>query len=320
MTGHIPFLVRRRQLSRPPANTVHTDDGEPNGRPLRFLDHGDSLHDTLITGLIHHAKKICKVTGGVGRTVMFDERHAVLAVTQGKNLFATVAMIDLAQDLLPNPNLTALELRIELAPTTVQQAALRADVELVREWWRADRRWLRSELPPLLIPTVLHIEGRTCKPLPESVAWSALSPIANVQDSYCARSRGNPVNVSALMIDEARRCAGETFATESNALCSKQVGRLRLAIDERISQVEVELDDLIAVREADVAKRSAEQTSLGEQVRTGRIAAAQRAVAMIEEAGRARLEWLRGIASDGVAPEITVLGEVLFRPVSASAW
>lgn len=320
MTGHIPFLVRRRQLSRPPANTVHTDDGEPNGRPLRFLDHGDSLHDALITGLIHHAKKICKVTGGVGRTVMFDERHAVLADTQGKNLFATVAMIDLAQDLLPNPNLTTLELRIELAPTTVQQAALRADVELVREWWRADRRWLRSELPPLLIPTVLHIEGRTCKPLPKSVAWSVLSPIADLPDSYCARSRGNPVNVSALMIDEARRCAGETFATESNSLCSKQVGRLRPAIDERISQVEVELDDLIAVREADVAKRSAEQTSLGEQVRTGRIAAAQRAVAMVEEAGRARLEWLRGIASDGVAPGITVLGEVLFRPVSASAW
>lgn len=319
MTGHIPYLAKRRHLSRPPANIVHTDDGEPSGRPLRFLDHGDSLHDALIAGFIDHARKACAVTGGTGRTVMFDERHPALPETQGRNLFATVAWVDAAAHLLPPPDLSSLEARAELAPTPAQQASHRADLELAREWWRADLRWLRSELAPLLMPAVFHLDGRSCKLLPDSVAWSVLSPIVEMPDSYCARSRGNPVTVPVLMVNEARRRAAETFALRSSAWCRAEASRLGPAIEERIGQIKVELDDLLAVREADVEKQSAGPAPLGEQARTGRIAAAQRAVRMIEEAGQARVAWLRAIAANPQPSAASILGEVLFRPVSASA-
>ena len=319
MAGHVPYVARRRHLSRPPANTVHTDDGEPGGRPLRFLDHGDSLHDELISGFIDHARKVCTVIGGTGRTVMFDERHPALPQTQGRNLFATVAMVDAAPHLLPLPDLSSLEARAELAPTPAQQASHRADLELVREWWRADLRWLRSELAPLLVPAVFHLDGRSCTLLPDSVAWSILSPIVDLPDSYCARSRGNPVSVPVRMVDEARRRAAETFALRSSAWCRAEAGRLGSAIEERIGQVDVELDDLLAVREADVEKQSAGPAPLGEQARTGRIAAAQRAVRMIEEAGQARVAWLRAIAANPQPSAASILGEVLFRPVSLNS-
>lgn len=272
-----------------------------------------------ISGFIDHARKVCAVNGGTGRTVMFDERHPALPETQGRNLFATVAMVDAAPHLLPLPDLSSLEARAELAPTPAQQASHRADLELAREWWRADLRWLRSELEPLLMPAVFHLDGRSCTLLSDSVAWSILSPIVDMPESYCARSRGNPVSVPFRMVDEARQRAAETFALRSSAWCSAESGRLRPAIEERIGQIEVELDDLLAVREADVEKQSAGPAPLGEQARTGRIAAAQRAVRMIEEAGQARLEWLRAIAANPEPLAASILGEVLFRPVSASA-
>jgi len=80
-------------------------------------------------------------------------------------------------------------------------------------------------------------------------------------------------------------------------------------VEERIGQIEVELDDLLAVREADVEKESTGPAPLGEQVRTARVAAAQRAVRMIEEAGEARVSWLRAIAASVDVPTAAILGE-----------
>lgn len=121
------------------------------------------------------------------------------------------------------------------------------------------------------------------------------------------------------MVEEARRRAAESITLRSGAWCKAEAGRLGSAIKERISQIEVELDDLLAVREADVEKQSTGPAPLGEQVRTGRVAAAQRAVRIIEEAGQARVAWLRAIVGNASAPAAPILGEVLFRPVSANA-
>ena len=56
MTGHVPFIYRRSDISAPPRKGVFTDAGErskddaPSARPLRFLDHGGELHDKLVRG------------------------------------------------------------------------------------------------------------------------------------------------------------------------------------------------------------------------------------------------------------------------------
>jgi ATP-dependent helicase HepA len=320
MSAHQPFIFRRRQIGRPPRNFVHTDEGEPDGRTLRFLDHGDSLHDELVEGFISHAQKVCVVHQNSGRTVLFDPSHPALGALHGKTLLAAAGWIDPAHHGLPAPDLGGLELAVELAPTPAQRAAARADLEMAQDWWRADQRWLRSRVSPALLTSVLQLEGSTWTPVAEELGFSILDPSVEPKDAYCARSRGNPVAVSDQVLASGRRTIADGAAAKVSAICSSGLARIAADLDGRIRQVEVEMDDLVALRTAEAERRKEEPVPAQEQarqLRLGRIAAAERRIEMAIAAKEARLTWLRGIpkALEGAAPGSC--GEILFRPVKA---
>jgi ATP-dependent helicase HepA len=320
MSAHQPYIFKRRYISRPPRNIVHTDEGEPHGRKLRFLDHGEPVHDELVEGFISHAQKVCVIRQSSGRTVLFDQNHPALGPLGGKTLLAAAGWIDPAHHGLPAPDLGELEVAVQLAPTAAQRATARADLEMARDWWRADQRWLRSALPPALLLSVLQLEGSTWSPVAEELGFSIFDPSVEPKDAYCARSRGNPVAVSDHVLTSGRRTIAARAAARVSAICSSGLGRIGADLDGRIGQVQVEMDDLVALRTAEAERRKEEPVPAQEQaqqLRLGRIAAAERRIEMAIAAKEARLAWLRAIpgALEQAAP--SPCGEILFRPVKA---
>ncbi|AWU98122.1 DEAD/DEAH box helicase family protein [Azospirillum ramasamyi] len=315
MSGHVPFLYRRRDLARPPRNTVNTDDSEKGGgRLLRFLDHGDALHDRLVDGFIEFSRNaLGEPAKPQYRVVLFPPGHPILQF-QGELLLVSVGWLDPGTSLLPVFDPRPLEEILGQARSDAQKASLAADISAAQDAWQADQRWLREHLPAALVGCASRLSGDRWVPVDRELAWEALKPFADDENEVCAKSSSAgaqtphaPINKGLL---ENVRRTQEEFA----ALWSAPLAGLEQAVSLRLLQVEAESADRRALRQAEVERRRAEKAGQPERMWEGRVAAAGRRLAMAERLEAVRTGWLRQVLGRAQSPPKPNYMTLLMRP------
>lgn len=131
------YLDSRRSLESPPVPTVFLD--ENSATPLNFLDHGDPVHDTLVSEWAKIGKKVptcLRVKIPDGHTLASEEGRgaylvAVLSWVPGELYFGDLDrshIVQLLQD----------------SRTRQEQKPYWDAIQSMEEELRADRRWLNS--------------------------------------------------------------------------------------------------------------------------------------------------------------------------------
>ncbi|WP_156829273.1 DEAD/DEAH box helicase [Amorphus coralli] len=147
MSGHVPFIYRRADISSPPRKIVVTDDGERSGRPLRFFDHGAELHDGLVAGYTAACFNGFGTAKPVVQTsVRLPEGHPARGI--GPLVIISAAQIDPFPDELLPPLWTPRAKEIlESTPTDAQRRALSADRYALQALIHALQRKIRIAAP-----------------------------------------------------------------------------------------------------------------------------------------------------------------------------
>ncbi len=314
MEGHIPYILSRQHLRQPPLMTVRTDDGEVGGRPLRFLDHGDEVHDSLVAGFISLAGEICKADQPQVAQVAFDPRHPLLETCSGKILALAIAYVDPGELAMPEFDRETLLNLVSDAPTEAQQATLSADVDQAFDWWLADQRWLRTIVCSQSYFSALELDGAKWIPLPHEIARLAFMPVTEDKDSRCARVRANSPRLS---LETAQRGCRSAFASIGTAFRSENPTWLSDAseqFEQRHEVVDCENEDLISARMMMVEKWRAEGSAVQEWAREGQIAAAERRLKMARTIGAMRQKWLDEMLSRLSEMQPRNVGAMIIRP------
>lgn len=276
MSGHQPFIYRRNAINSQPRVTVRTDSGESSGRPIRFLDTGDTLHDGLIEELIAlSARDLGNPRAPQFRTVLFPAGHPILAL-QNRILLLFSAFCRVGGG--PEDGFQPARFRqsVEDAPTEAQRGMLEHDIRIAADWWLADQRWLRQTAHSVLISDVSVHDGKVWTALDETQGWSAFNPFDDAF-SVCAKSSGMRPMATPASVAAGVKLALARINEKIGDHWRKQTGALQAAWEERRFQLRVEAKDLIDLREAEFQKRENETPIKGqEKFRAGRIASAKR--------------------------------------------
>lgn len=314
MEGHVPFILARRHLHQPPLMTVQTDDGETGGRPLRFFDHGDEAHDSLVAGFIAYTAATCKPERLMAAQVAFDPRHPLLETCSGKVLALASAYIDPGELAMPDFDRAALASLAAEAPTEAQRIALSADVEQAFDWWLADQRWLRTRVNSKSYFSCVQLEGARWIPLSQEIARFAFMPMTEDRDSRCARMRGNPPKLSREMGEQGYRSA---LARIYNDFCSDRpalTARIAEELALRCETLTVDNDDLICSRTTILHKLRAGESAVQEWAREGQIAAAERSLMMAKMMTAMRQRWLGEVPGCLSEMKPKTVGVMIIRP------
>jgi ATP-dependent helicase HepA len=322
LDGHAPFVVHRKHLAAPPRSTVHTDDGERGehgertGRPLRFFDHGDALHESLIRGFAELARKtICNPARVEARVVLFPEGHPALALA-GQTLLAQVAYVDpgVAAFLTFEHTRKRLKELADSAPTDAQKAALYADVTVTEDAWRADQRWLRSILPAIMLAGASRLSQNAWIPVADELKWELLKPLFYGEHMVCAKCRNFLYPPAPQLVARGLKEQAVGIFAELHSFWRSREAALRSALGERLFQVNIEAADLIRLRKAELAKRQFGGAGTA-QLKEGQIAAAERRVLMAEAMAEARTGWLKVIPALVKDAKPSLVGLLVIRPV-----
>lgn len=322
MSDHLPFICRLRDLHRPPLMKVHTDDGEPEGRPLRFLSHGDSIHDDLIEKTIQFARAATASDPAIGETIRFDPENAAAARFRSKPVLASAALSHPAIIALPSPAFhgfeqEALEI-IRSAPGERQKARMQSLLGLAAEWWDADRRWLGLQLEPIFEVAAFFLDDETWKVMPAASLNDLLQADADRKEARFPKPYGYSFRLEPGLIEEALGPLRDTHATRAKALWREQHQALGTAIARRIGTLAVEQDDLLRVLKSNVDRAWSRADVVDErqkQMLTGQAEAAERILRLAQTAAAARIQWLEQVPGFLDSPNPDWLGTVLFRPV-----
>lgn len=314
MSGHAPFIYRRRDIGTPPRMTVHTDEGESAGRLLRFLDHGDPLHDGLLEGLIQLAAQALgpALTPQI-RTVRFPKGHPLLS-QQGRIVLLLTAFGDTVQA-SGELEINALVQAIKEAPTDAQRARLIADLRIAREGWRADLRWAGQQAPARLLIDASAHDGRAWKALDPELACAAFKPFAPDQRNVCARAAGLPTATPPEeVVKSGLAAAAKRLMADFTQGSDEVAKRIEALLGERDYQLAAEHEDTLTLRKLEIERRQAEPVTVQENLRAGRVAAAERRHAFADLTFAARRDGLARIPGRvrGARPEFRSL---LIRPV-----
>lgn len=313
MTGHVPFIAARRHLEQPPRVTVNTDEGEEGGRPLRFLDHGDEIHDSLVEGFLGYAGAICSRSQPHQLQIALDPRHPLLVTCSGKVLALAAGWSDPGELAMPRFDSKTLE-RMAVAPTEAQKAALAADVRRAADWWLADQRWLRDRIRARSYFAALVRSENGWSPLPDELARHAFMPIPDVRDSRPARIRGTPPRLTPADVQAGCRRALGCIVEKANGDRDGGLGTFQEALRIRIQVVTAEGEDIVASREAALERLRSERTSVQDWAREGQIAAAKRSLDLARATVSQRLSWLEAMPELVAKMSPTILGVVVIRP------
>lgn len=195
MSGHVPFIYRRSQISAPPRRSVFTDDGErsiegeKSGRPLRFFDHGAVLHDAMVAGYtLSCLKDFGTAKPVVQASVRLPEGHPARGI--GQLVLISAVMVDPFPDtLLPSlwtPNAKEM---LESAPTDVQRRALTADRNALQSLFRALQRKVRIAAPAELIRVGSWKARDNWQDLAEDQLDLCLEPMTQSTNNALAKGR-----------------------------------------------------------------------------------------------------------------------------------
>lgn len=313
MSGHVPFIYRRRDIGTPPRVTVHTDEGESAGRLLRFLDHGDPLHDSLLQGLIQLATQTLGPAGSPKiRTVRFPKEHPLLS-QQGRIVLLLTAFGDAVQA-SGELETGALVQAIKEAPTDAQRARLTADLRIAREGWRADLRWAHQQAPARLLFDASAYDGRAWEALDPELACAAFKPFALDQRNVCARAADlKTAPPPEAVVKSGLAAAVERLMADFTKGGDEAAKRIEALLGERDYQLAAEREDTLTLRQLEIERRQAEPVTAQENLRAGRVAAAERRHAFADLAFAARRDGLARIPGRvrGARPEFRSL---LIRP------
>lgn len=184
MENHQPIIISRRHLPVPPRISVQTDGGEATRRPLRFLDHGEPLHDALVAGYTARATEAF----GRGRpvqsvTVRLPEGHPALAI--GRQILVTACLRDPFPDswLPPLWSDAARDLQ-EQATSDTQKQQLLADRKRLQSRLRGLQRLVRLHRPAALHLLGHRFEGGDWVPLAQDLIEAALKPLLQDGERY----------------------------------------------------------------------------------------------------------------------------------------
>lgn len=151
MSDHIPFIYKRSHISLPPHKAVFTDAGEQSARPLRFLDHGSTIHDALISGYTgSFLEPYAKGNPLVQAVVSLPENHPIRTI--GSNMLLTCAQIDpFPDDFLPSLWTSSARKIFDKASTEKQRRDLTADRKALGAFFRSVQRRIRLEIPAQML-------------------------------------------------------------------------------------------------------------------------------------------------------------------------
>jgi ATP-dependent helicase HepA len=322
MSDHVPFICRLKDLHRPPLMTVHTDDGEPEGRPLRFLSHGDSIHDDLIEKTIQFARTASAGDPAIGETIRFDSDNGAATRFRSKPVLASAALADPIAIALPSSTFLEFEQEalqiVRSAPGERQKARLQSLLDLATEWWNADRRWFGSQLEPIFETAAFFLDDETWKVMPSAALKDLLKADVDRKETRFPKAYGNPFRLDSRLIEEAVGQLRGSHRARTEALWREQHHRLQGAVSRRLAGLAVEQDDLVRLLQLNVERawrRAEVRDERQQQMLTGQAEAAERILKLAETAVAARTKWLEETPKRVETPEPDWLGTILFRPV-----
>lgn len=177
LANHQPLLISRRDLPLPPRKSVRTDGGEATSRPLRFLDHGEPLHDALVEGYAtqtvrefgrkRNVQEIC---------VRLPTNHPAAAI--GGQILITACVHDPFPDIwLPDLWSDAAQGILEQATSDVQKAQLLADRQRLMSRMKGFQRYVRLRRPACLHLIGSKLLGSAWQPIASVLVEEALKPL-----------------------------------------------------------------------------------------------------------------------------------------------
>ena len=317
MAGHQPFIWRRSKMTGVPRRLVRTDAGEENGRPLRFLDDGDSLHDGIVDMVASLSRQtLPNPLQPPFRTVLVPDAHPLLQFRR-QTLLLCLADLDPADQLPPLP-LDLLRLHIDAAPTDRQRADLTLDLMKAHEGCRADQRWLSLNVAASLLADLSVFQNPTWTPVAdEGLAWSAFKPfIAGNHTAHVRSTSGGESGAPPEMVVKGVQQAARRLLSRMGAYYNDAADALSPLLQARMFQIRAEGEDLLRLRAAQIERRRNESGGSQENLRAGRIAGAERREAFARQLIEARLGCIT-LARDRLReskPTSRTLRTVMIRP------
>ena len=228
MSGHVPFIYRRSDISAPPRKSVFTDDGERSvdgersGRPLRFFDHGAELHDAVVSGYIAEVLSSFGPERPVVQTsVRLPENHP--ARDFGQLVVISVASFDpFPDEALPPLWTIEAEVLLAAAPTGAQRRALEADRRSLHALFRAMQRRVRMAVPATTLRAGASKGRDGWREMTEEEVDLCLQPMTSSTNNAIAKGR---VPLRAL----ERNDSTNVIRSRLHAALSTQVERYRAA-------------------------------------------------------------------------------------------
>lgn len=262
MTGHLPFIHRRSNLSTPPRKGVHTDEGERSdggtmsARPLRFLDHGGELHDALVAGYRASGLKLFGEGKRLVQTaVRLPEEHP--AWEAGSPVMISVALFDpFPDDLLPPLfSKEAMDL-FNATPEGTQKAAQENDRKALLASIRALQRRVRMEIPARLarVGAVKGPVGWTG--LSDDLVDNCLTPLSMQSGKTIARGHSSVLTPKIPEQSEELRARLTTqLRSEHERFRSKMLDHVHEALEEQSIALFSKYHEQLKNREAVLERR-----------------------------------------------------------------
>lgn len=234
------YITRRASICCPPKTHVVQNDGTP--RALRFFDHGDSLHDDIVSRLERSAPKSDL---GFEHVVDYPDGHPMLE-WEGEHLLFAVSELRLADALSFDADtlIQAKNSRLSTAERQAHQDAARRALEQ----FQADRRWLLDLVPPEFLITAVRSGG-----LGSISPDATMALFKHIQDDVPCRQRSR--RRTTLAQDKLRRARELSIGALQEAArvhLQRAIVVLSKAVQLRLFEAEAEAEILINATEAEI--------------------------------------------------------------------
>lgn len=257
------YLDDRRAIGSPPVATVDIDDNPHT--PLHFLDHGNAVHEALVSEWTRIGKAVpaaCLEIQLPGGHPLATDQH------KGTYLVAVLTWVPgaLHMDELDRSGALA---RLQESPTRLEQKTFLDAIQQMEEELRADRRWLNGLLTSRLDVLAARFQAGQWSLAEPSVAESLCMP-------WCPQARGRDLQLAkaksislAPELGAARATGIRLLLQEYGARHQRSVAEcadLRARIATRRYLVAAEADSLVTLRQAlfdDAAAQGMETSEQG---------------------------------------------------------
>lgn len=293
------YLDSRRSLESPPIPTVYL--GENSATPLNFLDHGDPLHDALVS----EWNKIGKAAPSCLK-VRLPEGHVLATETgRGTYLLAILSWVPGDHHFTDLDRSQILQL-LQDSRTRQEQKPFLDAIQVMEEDLRADRRWLNSLFTARLDVLAARHERGEWSLADKEVADALFTPWdVSARGEKIVLASGQRVPLAPEI--KAVQGAGSAILLQEFAKRHQQsLGEcpdLKLFIATRRYVIASEANDLISARQALLDDATAQGMETSEQgFARSRFRAVRNARDMAIHARDVRLARIDGLAATLAEP------------------